>query len=134
MAKRRKFDPVDIDDIEYVSKEFAPFARFLMRGLRNHGYDYRQANAPRKERSFIKEFALRHGLLYQTLWVAATGQSVPRDDFVVAAGKALGLGKDGVFVLLLLAHQARTPDPYRKLYDPIIQERAAAAGVSELLG
>ena len=134
MAQRRTFDKVDVSDIEFPSKEFAPFARFLMRALRHDGYEYRQAGTSRKERSFIKEFALRHGLLYQTLWVAATGQAIPRDDFVVAVGKSLGLTKDAVFVLLLLAHQARTPDPYRSLYQPIITEHAAAAGVSELLG
>ena len=134
MAKRRKFDVVDVSDIEYASKEFAPFGRFLMRALRNHGYDLRQGDTPRKERSFIKEFALRHGLLYQTLWVAATGQSIPKDDFVVAVGKALGLSREGVFVMVLLAHQAKTPDPYRALYGPLIAAGAAEAGVSELLG
>ncbi len=134
MAKRVKFEAVDVSDVEFPSQEFEPFARFVMQALRNHGYDYRQAGAPRKQRSFIKEFALRHGLLYQTLWVAATGQAVPKNDFIVALGKALGLTKDGVFVLLLLAHQARTPDPYRKMYTALIEEVSAETGVAELLG
>lgn len=134
MARRRTFEVVDVDDLEFPSKEFAPFAKFLMRALRNVGYDYRKPDASRTQRQYIKDFALRHGLLYQTLWVAATGQAVPKDDFVTAVGKSLGLGKEGVFVLLLLAHQAKTPDPYRRLYDPIIREQAERAGVVALLG
>lgn len=135
--------PADVSRLGVDASDIRPLGRFLLGLLQSRGYDYDRERGPRSgprsrvKRPSIKEFALQHGLPYQTLWKAVTGKATetPRDDFTVAACKALGLRKrEEIFLGLLLAHQEKTPAEYRYLYDAFIQDLARMTGLDVVLG
>lgn len=124
------------DPHESPSQQRERFARYWRRALRKAGVEIGEGSGRHSAEQVptpLKTFSREKGILYQTIWTAATGRSIPRDESIVdELCPALGItGDDDVFVALLEAARARMPGRFAPRMDPLINTAAASTEVKQ---